>query len=116
MGYNAAFDVRDRYSMNVRPRRTGAVATRDTLGPPSGTRRGVGAPLDLDAGVCERVRLITALSRLVGEQDVPDAMRTAGLALIGYLARRFPGEAAHHVGVPDSSKCATADRVRRRRG
>ena len=30
---------------------------------------------------------------------MPECTRTAGLTLIGYLARRMPGEAAHDVGV-----------------
>jgi hypothetical protein len=51
-----------------------------------------------------RVRLIGDLSKLICEGDVPDTMRSAGLALIGYLARRFPGEQAHDLGVEEARK------------
>jgi hypothetical protein len=51
-----------------------------------------------------RVRLIGDLSKLICEGDVPEAMRSAGLALIGYLARRFPGEQAHDLGVEEARR------------
>lgn len=48
----------------------------------------------------DRVRLIGDLSRLLHQPDVPEATRAAGLTLIGWLARRMPGEAPHSLGVP----------------
>jgi len=68
-----------------------------------------------------RVRLIGDLSKLICEGDVPESMRSAGLALIGYLARRFPGEQAHDLGVEEAKKAlelrgeCTEVRNRRRR-
>jgi len=58
-----------------------------------------------------RVRLIGDLAKLIGEGSVPEPMRTAGLSLIGYLARRFPGEAPHELGVPEA-KCFVQKRRR----
>lgn len=58
-----------------------------------------------------RIRLIGDLSKLICEGDVPDTMRSAGLALIGYLARRFPGEAAHDLGVEEARRALENQRV-----
>lgn len=55
-------------------------------------------------GEIDRVRLIGELSRLLHEPGVPEATRSAGLTLIGWLARRMPGEEAHALGVPSSRK------------
>lgn len=60
---------------------------------------GCGVPGEID-----RVRLIGELSRLLHEPDVPENTRAAGLTLIGWLARRMPGEEAHALGVPSRSK------------
>jgi|GEM_PF-4350224 hypothetical protein len=59
-----------------------------------------------EVGVSEsyRVRLIGDLSKLICEGDLPETMRSAGLLLIGYLARRFPGEQAHDLGVDEARK------------
>jgi hypothetical protein len=54
----------------------------------------IGLPGELD-----RVRLIADLSRILHEPAVPKPIRAAGLLLIGWLARRMPGEAAHQLGV-----------------
>lgn len=68
-----------------------------------------------------RVRLIGDLAKLIGEGSVPEPMRTAGLSLIGYLARRFPGEAAHQLGVAEARRfleeqeCFVTAAVKRRR-
>ncbi len=68
-----------------------------------------------------RVRLIGDLSKLICEGDLPESMRSAGLSLIGYLARRFPGEQAHSLGVDEARKAlelrgeCTEVRTRRRR-
>jgi hypothetical protein len=54
----------------------------------------IGLPGELD-----RVRLIADLSRILHDAAVPKPIRAAGLLLIGWLARRMPGEAAHQLGV-----------------
>jgi hypothetical protein len=43
----------------------------------------------------ERTRLIGEIANLLRSQTVPDEARAAGLTLIGYLARRMPGEGPH---------------------
>jgi hypothetical protein len=55
------------------------------------------------SGECVRTRLIGELSRLLREPTMPETTRTAGLTLIGWLARRMPGEAAHSLGVPQGA-------------
>lgn len=47
----------------------------------------------------ERARLISDISRLLREPGMCEITRTAGLTLIGWLARRMPGEQAHEIGV-----------------
>src|SRR4029079_18132766 len=47
----------------------------------------------------ERARLISDITRLIREPQMPETTRCAGLTLIGWLARRMPGEAAHAIGV-----------------
>ena len=54
----------------------------------------------------ERARLISDISRLLREPAMPECTRTAGLTLIGYLARRMPGEAAHDVGVLEARRAS----------
>jgi hypothetical protein len=48
---------------------------------------------------CDRTRLIAELASLLRDCELPDEARTAGLTLIGYLARRMPGEDPSTVGV-----------------
>ncbi len=50
----------------------------------------------------ERARLIDELSRVMRDPTMPETTRTAGLTLIGWLARRFPGECAHAIGIPEA--------------
>lgn len=78
--------------------------------PGSEPRRCVGLPTEID-----RVRLIGELSRILHEPEVPESMRAAGLTLIGWLARRMPGEDAHALGVPGSSGSSGAPRLKKRR-
>ena len=47
----------------------------------------------------ERARMISDLTRLIREPHMPETTRCAGLTLIGWLARRMPGEPAHAIGV-----------------
>lgn len=53
---------------------------------------------------CERARLIGDITRLIREPLMPEATRTAGLTLIGWLARRMPGEAPHALGVLEAQR------------
>ncbi len=50
----------------------------------------------------ERARLISDITRLIREPHMPEPTRCAGLTLIGWLARRMPGEAAHAIGVSEA--------------
>jgi hypothetical protein len=51
---------------------------------------------------CERARLIGDITRLIREPLMPETTRTAGLTLIGWLARRMPGESPHAIGVAEA--------------
>ena len=53
-------------------------------------------------GEGERARLISDITRLIREPHMPETTRCAGLTLIGWLARRMPGEAAHAIGVSEA--------------
>lgn len=53
---------------------------------------------------CERARLIGDITRLIREPGMCEQTRTAGLTLIGWLARRMPGEAAHAIGVSEAKE------------
>jgi hypothetical protein len=50
----------------------------------------------------ERARLISDITRLIREPQMPETTRCAGLTLIGWLARRMPGEAPHALGVSEA--------------
>lgn len=54
------------------------------------------------ASECERTRLIGEIARLMGHESMPEDARTAALTLIGWLARRMPGECAHALGVEEA--------------
>lgn len=71
-------------------------------------QRCVGLPTEID-----RVRLIGELSRILHEPEVPESMKAAGLTLIGWLARRMPGEDAHALGVPSSTDLQRSAKKRR---
>jgi hypothetical protein len=49
----------------------------------------------------QRTRLIGEIASLLNEGSVPADARAAGLTLIGWLARRMPGEAASQAGVKE---------------
>lgn len=53
---------------------------------------------------CERARLIGDITRLIREPGMCEQTRTAGLTLIGWLARRMPGEVAHAIGVSEAKQ------------
>jgi hypothetical protein len=50
----------------------------------------------------DRAKLINEISVLIREPLMPESTRTAGLTLIGWLARRMPGECAHALGVAEA--------------
>jgi hypothetical protein len=50
----------------------------------------------------ERTRLIGDLTRLIREPTMPENTRLAGLTLIGWLARRWPHEAPHALGIEEA--------------
>jgi glucose-6-phosphate dehydrogenase assembly protein OpcA len=54
----------------------------------------------------ERTRLIGDIARVLKEGPVPDDTRAAALALIGWLARRMPGEPVSHC---DTARCKRID-------
>ncbi|HVY44991.1 MAG TPA: hypothetical protein VHB21_03890 [Minicystis sp.] len=54
------------------------------------------------ASEAERTRLIGDIARMLrDESPVPDDARAAALTLIGWLARRMPGESAHRAGLDE---------------
>lgn len=55
-----------------------------------------------DADESRRTRLIANLARLIREPAIAEGTRVAGLALIGWLARRRPGEAPHAIGIDEA--------------
>ena len=62
----------------------------------------------------ERARLISDITRLIREPMMPEGTRTAGLTLIGWLARRMPGELPHALGVPEARESERRLRAARR--
>lgn len=63
----------------------------------------------------ERARLISDLTRLMREPGMCESTRTAGLTLIGWLARRMPGEAAHAIGVSEARQSERRVRAAQRK-
>jgi hypothetical protein len=89
----------------------------DTRGLDASGSAAVTDPLtDADAP-CEsaRTRLIGDISRVIREPEIPESARTAGLELIGWLARRMPGESAHSVGVQEAQESQRGMRAARRK-
>jgi hypothetical protein len=50
----------------------------------------------------ERTRLIADIMRLIREPAMPEHTRTAGMTLIGWLARRREHEAPHAIGIDEA--------------
>jgi len=48
-----------------------------------------------------RTRLIGEIAKVLRDECVPAETRAAGLVLIGWLARRMPGEDPHALGVEE---------------
>jgi hypothetical protein len=63
----------------------------------------------------ERARLISDITRLIREPQMPECTRTAGLTLIGWLARRMPGEAPHAIGVAEARQSERRVRAAQRK-
>jgi hypothetical protein len=63
----------------------------------------------------DRTRLIGDLTRLILEPEIPESTRSAGLELIGWLARRMPGELAHDVGVEEARQSERMVKAARRK-
>lgn len=61
----------------------------------------------------DRTRLIGEIASLLRDTSVPAEARAAGLTLIGWLARRMPGEAASRDGVEEMVRRAGALRTPR---
>jgi hypothetical protein len=53
-----------------------------------------------------RTRLIAQIASLLNEATMPADARAAGLTLIGWLARRMPGEAPSRDGVEEMCRRA----------
>jgi len=75
---------------------------------------------DLDGGMVvadewERAKLINDISRVIREPSMPESTRTAGLTLIGWLARRMPGEAPHALGVSEARESERRMKAARKR-
>ena len=62
----------------------------------------------------DRTRLIGEIARVLRDDPVPDDARAAALTLIGWLARRMPGESVSTAGVNEmvhrSSDCEQSRR------
>ncbi len=67
------------------------------------------------ASETERARLINDISVLLRETTLPESTRTAGLTLIGWLARRMPGECAHAIGVTEARAASSSTSAKPRR-
>jgi hypothetical protein len=95
-GHAGAPFERPSAKVRVRPVVSNASRQRETLERqafPIGLPRSAEVPTEID-----RVKLIAELSRILRDPAVPNSTRLAGLTLVGWLARRMPGEAAHTLG------------------
>jgi hypothetical protein len=84
----------------VRTQQTARVAAIDSEAPVVGACLEYGGSAVADES--DRARLINEISRVIREPMMPEATRTAGLTLIGWLARRMPGELPHALGVAEA--------------
>ena len=62
----------------------------------------------------ERTRLIADIMRLLREPALPEQARTAGMTLIGWLARRLPHEAPHAIGIEEARESERRIRAARK--
>ena len=63
----------------------------------------------------ERTRLIGEISRALRDPAMPETTRTAGLTLIGWLARRKLSEQAHTLGVAEARESEARMRAARQK-
>lgn len=63
----------------------------------------------------KRARMISDITRLIREPHMPETTRCAGLTLIGWLARRMPGEPAHAIGVSEARQSERRIRAAQRK-
>ncbi len=63
----------------------------------------------------DRTRLIGEIARVLRDDPVPDDARAAALTLIGWLARRMPGEAVSTAGVNEMIRRPSSPNGRLRR-
>ena len=61
----------------------------------------------------ERARLISDISRVLKEPSMSGETKTACLTLIGWLARRRPGESAHALGIDEARESERRIRSRK---
>jgi len=61
-----------------------------------------------------RTRLIADIMRLLREPELPEHARTAGMTLIGWLARRMPHEAPHAIGIEEARESERRIRAARK--
>jgi hypothetical protein len=59
----------------------------------------------------DRTRLIGDIARVLRDDPVPDEARAAALTLIGWLARRMPGEAVSMAGVSEMIHRSSCDQA-----
>jgi hypothetical protein len=62
----------------------------------------------------ERARLIADIMRLMREPAMPESTRSAGMNLIGWLARRRPDEAPHALGLDEARESERRIRAARK--
>ena len=62
----------------------------------------------------ERTRLIADIMRLLREPALPEHARTAGMTLIGWLARRMPHESPHAIGIEEARESERRIRAARK--
>jgi hypothetical protein len=76
------------------------ISSIERLGSADGEAEGEGCWVHYDE--VERTRLMADIIRLIREPSMPQGTRTAGMTLVGWLARRRPDEAPHAVGVEEA--------------
>jgi hypothetical protein len=95
------------------PQKADCGSTNSTL-PASAQARRLGVAEFRVADEGARTRLIGDICCLLREPAIPESARSAGLELIGWLARRMPGEPAHALGVPEALRAERATRRKAR--
>ncbi len=87
----------------------GVVGTQAALEEECGDRASSAPPLSgvhLVSDEAARTRLMAEITRLIHEPEMPEPARSAGLTLIGWLARRKAHEAPHAIGLVEARESA----------